>query len=237
MQHRSLPQPRLFLTGDYPCNYLPDRQARNLVVDPDSVDQPLYQQIIRLGFRRSGDHVYRPHCAACQACQSLRIDVAAFRTDRSQRRVWKRNQDLRLTIRRFDDDPEHYRLFSRYVRHRHPDGGMDQTSPEAYRSFLTSRWCDTRLWEFRHGQSLLCAAVVDHLDDALSAVYTYYRPQASDRGLGTYAILRQIAEASRRGLSWVYLGYQIDGCARMAYKARFRPHQRFRDGRWRASPD
>ncbi len=69
---------RLFVTGEYPCSYLPERWARNLVVDPLSVNDRLYSWLASQGFRRSGDHVYRPHCMGCAECLSLRVPVATF---------------------------------------------------------------------------------------------------------------------------------------------------------------
>ena len=67
-----------------------------------------------------------------------------------------------------------------------------------------------------------------------SAVYTFFEPDADDRGLGTFSILQQIAEAQRRGLRYLYLGYWIPDCQKMAYKARFRPLQILQDNHWQA---
>lgn len=110
----------------------------------------------------------------------------------------------------FDD--EHFELFARYIGTRHAGGGMDPASPENYWSFVASRWCSTWLYEFRLDQELLAVAVVDRLDEGLSAVYTFFDPLHKARGLGTYAILWQIAEARQLGLPWVYLGYWIAQC-------------------------
>ena len=224
--------PRLFMTGDHGCGYLPKRLARNLVVEPGRVDSQTYHELIQFGFRRSGSYLYRPHCRGCQACQSLRIQPSAFMPYRSQRRVIKRNRDLSLKQLPFRYSDEHYELFVRYVNGRHPNGGMDDTTPTAYREFLVCNWADTWLWELRDHDRLMGAAVVDHLGTALSAVYTYYEPQLMARSLGTYAILRQLAEANRQNIDWVYLGYLIEECPRMAYKARFRPYQLFGDTGW-----
>ncbi|HRD48938.1 MAG TPA: arginyltransferase [Candidatus Competibacteraceae bacterium] len=223
---------RMFLTTEYPCSYLPGRQARNLVADPVVTDGRIYTQLADLGFRRSGDHVYRPHCRGCMACRSLRIPVERFRPNRSQRRIWTRNQDVRtqMTEAKFQD--EHFELFARYIRGRHCGGGMDPASPDSYWSFITSRWCPTGLCEFHRDRHLLAVAVVDRLDDGLSAVYTFFDPLQNERGLGTFAILWQIAEAQRLGLQWVYLGYWIEHCDKMAYKSRFTPHEVFIAERW-----
>ncbi len=218
---------RMFVTTDYPCSYLPERQARNLVADPEVANMQLYTQLAKLGFRRSGDHIYRPHCRSCSACRSLRINVDHFQPNRSQRRIWDRNQDLQVQASDAQFREEHFQLFARYLRARHLGGGMDPASPENYWSFITSRWSPTRLAAFRCDDELLAVAVIDHLENGLSAVYTFFDPLYPGRSLGTFAILWQIAEAQRLGLTWVYLGYWVEHCAKMAYKSRFKPHELF----------
>ena len=68
--------------------------------------------------------------------------------------------------------------------------------------------------------------------DALSAVYTFFDPEFNDRSLGRFAILFEIEEARRRGLDWVYLGYWIGECRKMAYKVEYKPLQRYIDNQW-----
>lgn len=223
----------LYLTTDYPCSYLPKRQARNLVAEPQQINQTHYQALLLQGFRRSGEHVYRPHCYHCQACQSLRVASEYFRPSRAQRRVGRRNHDLRLRQRPMTHDEEHFHLFQRYAQYRHPDGGMDAISAEDFFAFTTSAWCHSRLWELRDSADrLLCGAVVDHLTDGFSAVYSYFEPLAPQRSLGTLIILHQLWQAKHLGLPWIYLGYYIENCSKMDYKARFHPHQRFMAGQW-----
>lgn len=228
----SLNELRMFLTTDYPCSYLPQQTARNLVADPRATNRRLYTQLAELGFRRSGEHVYRPHCRGCIACQSLRLPVDRFQPNRSQRRIWTRNQDLQVRLLEPEFRDEHFELFARYIEARHAGGGMDPASPENYWSFITSHWCTTLLCEFRLGPELLMVAVVDRLENGLSAVYTFFDPDHASRGLGTFAILWQIAEAQHLQLRWVYLGYWVEDCAKMAYKARFKPSELFVPERW-----
>ncbi|MBL8251427.1 MAG: arginyltransferase [Candidatus Competibacter sp.] len=223
---------QMFLTTDYPCSYLPGRQARNLVADPAATDGRLYTQLAELGFRRSGDHVYRPHCRGCMACRSLRIPVGRFQPNRAQRRIWSRNRDLTVQVIDAEFKQEHFELFGRYLRIRHASGGMDPDNPESYWSFIASRWSPTGLGEFRRGRKLVAVAVMDRLENGLSAVYTFFDPEEKARGLGTYAILWQIAEARRLGLQWLYLGYWVEQCDKMSYKTRFKPHEIFVAERW-----
>ncbi|HHA19008.1 MAG TPA: arginyltransferase, partial [Methylophaga sp.] len=69
------------------CSYLATEQAQNIYPDPNwPMSNVLYSQLIQHGFRRSGDHAYRPHCPNCQACVPVRININQFLASRSQRR-------------------------------------------------------------------------------------------------------------------------------------------------------
>jgi len=228
--------PDLFLSLPHPCSYLPDREASTLFVDPRARLEPEgFALLMQRGFRRSGDLVYRPHCADCRQCVPLRVEATGFRPNRAQRRTWRRNQDLAASTRPAAVSDEHFDLYLRYQRDRHPGGGMDDPDPARYREFVLGAGADTRLVEFRTraDRRLMCVAVLDCLPDGLSAVYTYYDPDARTRSLGTYAVLWQLEYLRARGLPWLYLGYWIKESSKMAYKTCFRPAQAYTHGRWR----
>lgn len=220
------------MTGEHDCPYLPDRQARNIVVDPSYLNPGVYTELLKLGFRRSGEHVYRPHCSGCNACQSLRVPVNRFAPGRSMRRAMRANQDLRLRIVDARYKEEYFDLYLSYLSARHPGGGMDESTPEDFEKFLLSAWCDTVFCEARRGNALLGIGVVDVLTDSLSAVYTFFDPDYPSRGLGTWAVLQQIQMAKRNQRKWLYLGYWLSGCQKMAYKSRFRPCEVYANGEW-----
>ncbi len=227
------PELAFYVSPPHPCSYLDGRESVTLFADPHAeLNTAIYSDLIELGFRRSGNHVYRPRCPRCDACIPVRIPVAEFRPDRSQRRTLKRNSDVTVRMLPAEFNEEHYRLYRRYMSSRHAGGSMDVDSPEQYSDFLTSPWCDTRFVEFRHETQLLAVAVIDLLRSGLSAVYTFFDPQHQHRGLGNLAVLWQVEEARRRGLPWVYLGYLIHESAKMAYKTRYRPLQQFHHGYW-----
>lgn len=166
-----------FAIPEQSCTYLPERAAGMLFVDPRAdIDTGVYSYLIQHGFRRSGDYVYRPKCPNCDACVPIRLPVRDFLPRRSQRRNWKANHGLRVQSRKAEFNDEHYALYERYVKGRHRGGGMDDTSPDQYVDFLANQWGDTRFYEFREGNRLLAVAVVDHLINALSAVYTFFDP-------------------------------------------------------------
>ena len=229
---------RLFHTGEHPCGYWPDRVARDLVLDPRDPRLPrFYPTALGWGFRRSGDLVYRPHCEGCRACVPVRIPVARFTPDRSQRRCLARNADIQTRIAPARRTAEHFELYQRYLAARHRDGGMDGHGTVEFDQFLVGSWSETRFVEMRlagdHGPGrLLAVAVTDRVGRGLSAVYTFFEPELAQRGLGTLAILRQIEWVRRESRRYLYLGYWINGHRKMDYKRRFHPLEYFDGKRW-----
>lgn len=224
-----------FATPAHSCSYLPERDATTMFVDPRAkVDKRLYSQLTALGFRRSGSHYYRPHCEHCNACVPVRLDARAFQPDRSQRRVWKRNRDVIFELVPAQFSERYYQLYARYINERHGDGDMYPPSRDQFQSFLVEGATDSWFLEISLEDELIGLAVVDVLEDGLSAIYTMFHPDHDDRSLGTLAILWQVEEARRRGLPWVYLGYWISESRKMNYKTRFRPIEALLDGNWQA---
>ncbi|MCG8433325.1 MAG: arginyltransferase [Gammaproteobacteria bacterium] len=223
----------LFQTPDHECAYLSGRVARTVFADPDvRPDRHVHTVMASYGFRRSGRFIYRPNCPGCRACVPVRIPVERFHMTRSQKRTWRKNQDLQVSTVTAKYKDEYFSLYNHYQAHRHPDGVMEAKDPQTFLDFLTSEWSDTYFYEFRADDTLIAVCAADPLDNGLSAVYTFFHPAYEKRSLGTHAILHLIHEARRYDLKWVYLGYWIQECAKMSYKNRFRPLQVFRDGRW-----
>ncbi|MES2919071.1 MAG: arginyltransferase [Pseudomonadota bacterium] len=224
---------KFFSTTAHPCSYLEGEQAITLFADPKSrMDGRLYSELSDLGFRRSGNYVYRPHCSHCNACVPVRLPVERFQASRAQQRVWKRNADIQVRAVAPVFDEAHYALYERYISERHSDGDMYPPTEEQFRSFLTSDWSDTRFYEFRAAGKLLGIAVCDMLEEGLSAVYTFFDPDEEKRSLGTYAILWEIEETRRLGLPSLYLGYWIKNCQKMSYKIAYRPIELLINNEW-----
>ena len=230
----SLREIKVYTTFPHRCSYLEGEEATTLFVDPrQKLSQELYTQLSLLGFRRSGDHVYRPHCARCSACIASRVRVAEFEPSRTQRRITRRNADLRLEQSESILDDEAYNLYRHYIESRHADGDMYPPERDQYESFLNDGLGCANYYRFYQGSRLVAVTVADKMLDGLAAIYTFYDPELEKRSLGTYAVLLQIEHAQQSKLPYVYLGYWIEGCRKMEYKTRFQPLEMLLNGQWR----
>lgn len=225
---------RFYSSPVHTCSYLMDRDATTLFVDPEiSMNMDTYHILSLVGFRRSGDFVYRPHCIDCHLCIPVRLRVNEFKPNRSQRRCWNKNQDLELNIKPATFEKDHFKLYRKYMQARHPGGGMDNDDPEAYFRVMTAEWSDTSLFEFCLNGEIIAVAVVDIQPDSFSAVYTFFSPDFHSRSLGVYAVLTLIEQAKASGHEWVYLGYWNPDSEKMTYKNQYQPLEYFDGADWR----
>lgn len=237
---------KFYLTSPQPCPYLPGQKERkvfaNLAVE-GAVN--LNDSLTRSGFRRSQTIAYRPACETCNACRSVRIDVANFRWTKRWRRVLARNADLEREPCRARASREQFRLLKRYLTHRHPGGGMTEMELRDYAGMVDASPVRTVVFEYRNAAGadpdaegeLQAAALTDVLRDGLSMVYSFYRPERASHSLGAFMVLDHVRFARELGLPYVYLGYWVKNSAKMGYKADFAPLEVFDADAWRPLRD
>jgi leucyl-tRNA---protein transferase len=180
---------------------------------------------LREGWRRFGYVIFRPECGSCRMCQSLRVPVSTFSPSESQRRVWKKNRgSITLRIETPSSTPGKLELLAKFQRYGHEAKGWPADGGDDLGLMLANPF-RTEEWNYYAGDRLIGVGYVDALSDALSAIYFYYDPAERHRSLGTYNVLSILASARERGVSHVYLGYYVEGCRSLEYKARFRPNE------------
>ncbi len=201
--------------------------------------QLLNDSLSKQGFRRSQNVLYRPACADCAACLSSRIDVAAFRPSKTQKRTLKRNAHLERRATSAWATEEQYDLFHRYLAARHATGGMADMDAFEFAAMIEETPIRTRVVEYtdRDSGELMAVCLTDVLDDGVSMVYSFYEPDLARLSLGTYVILDHIEIAREAGLPYVYLGYWVPGSDKMGYKAAFSGLEVYVGGEWRRMTD
>ena len=146
--------------------------------------------------------------------------------------MWKKNLDLRASIEEVSFEEEHFEMYFRYQQHRHPDSTMCDEDQAKYKSFIDSTYSHSRFLCFRLNGKLIGISVLDQFDGGLSAVYTFFDPEYSNRSLGTYAILYTLKLAESHKIPHVYLGYWIEESQKMDYKRKFKPLEGYIDRQW-----
>ncbi len=213
-------------TAPHSCSYIPRQKAITKFVLPTALlDNDVYSELAKNGYRRSGDNIYTPACSNCRQCIPVRLKVTDFKLTRRHLRTKKRNADITIHQKPSSFENEHFELYKSYINVRHADSPMSSLTRKEYMSFLTSSWSNTAFLEFRANNKLLAVAVTDLLKDGMSSVYTFFCPEASHRSLGNFAILKQIELAKELELQWLYLGYWMRDCRKLSYKTNFRPIQ------------
>ena len=219
------------------CDYSADHVCQREYLYVASLSSDEYMAYLLAGWWRFGHMLFRNRCSGPDACRSLRVDVACFCPDRSQRRARKANEgvvDLRIgkpavTAAKLD-------LFGRFHAERSQKKGWASHDPddaaEYTRSFVSNPF-PTQEWCYFLDGTLVGVGYVDELAGGLSAIYFAHDPMFRDHSLGTWNVLSVLERARALGLPHVYLGYAAESSPSLQYKLRFRPNQVLdADGQW-----
>lgn len=212
------------------CGYLPDKewQFENALVA--SMTSAEYERRMEQGWRRFGRMLFRPRCPSCTACQSLRVDIAAFRPNRAQRRNRRDNEGMvQVTIQEPSVAADSLALYDRFHAHQSRTKGWPEHPPGdavGYFDSFVDQPFPVEEWRYTVGDTLVGVGIVDRLPHSLSAVYFFSEPAERTRGLGTWNVLCVLDRARKLEMPYLYLGYHIPECSSLAYKANFAPNQK-----------
>jgi arginyl-tRNA--protein-N-Asp/Glu arginylyltransferase len=210
------------------CSYLPDRRAQLETLVMEDVSPAELELLLERGVRRFGPAYFRPRCAACQACDSLRVVVAEHRPTRSQRRAMNAARPLRRVIGRPRVDGERLALYARWHQSREAARGWEPNPVDLESYALHFAWPHPSAREvaFRdpaRADALVALGLWDVTARAASAVFFFFDPAYASRSLGIANVALGIEDARRDGRAHVYLGYRVHGCPSLEYKGRFAP--------------
>jgi len=212
------------------CPYLPDRQfvQRYFFGTDGTLDDA--ENILSAGWRRFGQFFFRPHCVDCQACRPVRVDASRIQLSASQKRIWRKNDDVRFEVVDLRPKDEYFEL---YAHHSLTRFGQEAHREDFERTFFLKS-IPSFLTEYRVNGRLAGLGFCDEAHDGLSSVYFVFHEDFGSRSLGIYSLLREARLAVERGRRWYYLGYWVQGNATMAYKGRFFPRQilDWKTGQW-----
>lgn len=217
-----------FVENQRPCSYLPEETASLQYRVAMLLAPERYGELLRRGWRRHGMMLFRPQCPRCVQCRSLRIPVREFRPSKSQRRILKANSAVDVRIGPARVTPEHIDLYNAY----HADmsqrrGWREQsvTEEEYEAAFLAGNHPFAREMQYRLDGRLIGLGLVDVLPQGLSSIYFFHDPAVRKSAPGVFSILCELELCRREQIDWLYLGYWIQRCDSMAYKADYRPHE------------
>jgi len=209
------------------CSYLKDKEQVTHYKVIENCSTQNCQDLIERGYRRFGKMYFRPICGDCHECQSIKIDVNNFKFSKSQRRILKKAKDIKSYIQTPTLSQAHLDLFEKYhlFMKDKKDWTYNETTPEHYyQSFVTGHNEFGYEVLYFHEDKLIGVDLIDILEDGISSIYFYYDPDYSAYSLGKLSLYNQIKFASRSNKKWIYLGYYVEECPSLSYKAEYKPY-------------
>ena len=215
-----------FVTNDK-CSYLDNQQQTTLYKVIDNCSAAYCQELIERGYRRFGKMYFRPDCAACDECKSIKIDVEKFEFSKSQRRVIKKASKIKSYIQRPSMSKTHLELFEKYHLYMKDKKGWEHnpTTVQGYYGSFVDAHNDFGYEILYYIDDILIGVdLIDVLQDGISSIYFYYDPDYIQYSLGKLSLYNQIMYAKNSNKKWIYLGYYVEGCPSLSYKSHYKPY-------------
>jgi len=210
-----LSEPKISEESD--CPYIKGERWRfSYFFARDLSGEDLEYLLIR-GWRKFGYYYFRPQCRSCSKCIPLRLRADKLKISKSQRRVLRNGEGIRVEFNELkcsDEIFELYRIHSAERFHREAD----------YEDFLNSFYvqsCPSMQSEYYLENKLIAVGYLDISSQGLSSVYFIYDTEYMKYRPGTLSIIKEAQYAESIGLSYYYLGYYIEANRSMSYKNNF----------------
>ena len=200
-----------------------------------SVQAEVMDELWAVGWRHFGKDFFRASLMADEMSLkrqiALRITVAEFEMSKSQRRTFRKNSDLQVTIGPAVPGEEEQHLFdihkSRFARN----------IPERLHDFLgeqpNGQPCECLQLSVRENGRLLAASFLAVGRQACSSIYSVFDPAYSSRRLGVFTMLAELEFAKERGYQHYYSGYATVETSCYDYKKQFGALEYYDwEGRW-----
>lgn len=202
------------------------------VVAPQQLDA-----LLAGGWRHFGTHFFRYNLGfydrEIRLVIPLRINLTNLSFSKSQRRILRKNQDLRTVIRPVEITAEKESLFERHKRR------FKEGVPRSLYDFLSADAarvpCEANEVCVYDGEKLLAASFFDVGKKSISGVYAVFEPTLTGRSLGIYTMLLEIEFARENAKKFYYQGYAYQGNSFYDYKKRFTGLERYDwRGNWKS---
>ncbi len=219
------------------CAYLPLEGARLDIRVMEDVSPAELDALLERGWRRFGPIYFRPACASCAECVSLRVLARDFAPSKSQQRAARACARLRRVVGPPRVDDARLALYARWHAGREEARGWEANPQTRDRYALEFAFPHPSAQEAAYYDDAAAGRLVglglfDATPQALSAAFFFYDPDYARLSPGTSNVVSLVEDARRAGRKYVYLGYRVAGCASLRYKAGFRPHELLKDGAW-----
>ncbi|EQC44007.1 arginyltransferase [Bacteriovorax sp. Seq25_V] len=205
------------------CPYLQGQLEQHQFFFASEIEKEEMDFLLSEGWRKFGQFQFRPKCHGCQKCLPIRLKVDKFHPSKSQRKILKKNSDIKVYFSPLIFRKEHFALYLKHSSARFESKHVD--NEEDFRQTFYQYTGTQLVSEFFLNDKMIAFGILEKGLTSLSSVYFVFDPDYSKRNLGTFGALKEIEYAMDDNLSHYYLGYWIEENKSMAYKSQFKPNQ------------
>lgn len=203
------------------CSYLPDRLWRFYYFLADGLSAEELQMLLDAGWRKFGSYYFMPFCKGCRLCIPLRVRTLEFSPSKNQREVLKRCRNIKVEFKPLSYSEKIFELYDIHSKERF--GNHAYKEDFIFNFYRPS--CPSAQSEYYLNDELIGVGFLDVAREGISSVYFVYDTKYSFLSLGTFSVMKEIEYAAMNRFQYYYLGYYINECSRMRYKARFKPFE------------